>query len=300
MVKMRTVWNPKLSKRTTLGLGGTAQAEVWIDEPRDWELLSRFLEKEGGRPYVLGQGSNLLVEEGRLPFVLIRLANKHFNPDVHNNKDAVSVQLECGLRLSRLMRWSQSCGLSGLEGLVGIPGTLGGAVAMNAGAFGYEIGARIKSFQFWTPDDGLFWKNMTEVDIDYRYLCPGIEMCGKFWLATRVEMELVPDRSDNIRERMRDFYLKKKWSQPILSMTCGCVFKNPEEGCSAGYLLDQSGFRGFVLGDMAFSEKHANFLVNLGKGESGQAFELIDLASLEVKSRFGVELEKEVRVLGVC
>jgi len=295
---MRIVWGPKLSERTTLGLGGTGLAEVLIEEPRDWELLSRVLEKEGGRPYALGQGSNLLVESGQIPVVLVCLAQGQTQPEIFENKDLVTVQVECGLRLSRLMRWLQSYGLSGLEGLVGIPGTLGGAVAMNAGSYGYEIGTRIKRIQFWTPEDGLFWKDRSDVGIEYRYFSPEIENWQKFWQAARVELALVPERSEDIKNRLQDLYLKKKSSQPILSRTCGCVFKNPDKDCSAGYLLEQTGFRGFTMGGMAFSERHANFLINLGQGRSVQAFELIDLACERVKSRFGVELEKEVCVLG--
>jgi UDP-N-acetylmuramate dehydrogenase len=205
---MRIISKPQLNTRTTLRLGGEALAEVWIEEQKDWDFLPQFLEREGGRPYVLGQGSNVLAASGQLPIVLIRLENSRSLIEVSQERDTVRIQAGCGMGLPRLMRWLQVYGLSGLEGLIGVPGSLGGAVAMNAGAYGCETAQRIKRCQFWTPEEGLFWKDSSAIDISYRHLSPGGKPTHRFWVATRVDLELIREEPKTLRTKMRHYYLQ--------------------------------------------------------------------------------------------
>jgi UDP-N-acetylmuramate dehydrogenase len=175
--------------------------------------------------------------------------------------------------------------------MAGIPGSVGGAVAMNAGSYGTEIKDVVTRVRLWTPAQGLFWKDAAECRWDYRHFDPNITL-GKCMI-WEVEMALTESTTDAVKKTMTAIYTKKKETQPVAARSAGCIFKNPE-GQSAGQLLDKAGFRGKKLGGVGFSELHANFLVNHGTGTSEQAVELIKQARDAVREQFGVNLETEV------
>lgn len=286
--------NPSLRERTTLRLGGTAEAEVVLRDERDLDELSSFLTETPLRPFVIGKGSNLLAPEGHLDMVLIRV-DAHGGPDrVEKTDDRLIVRAGANVRLPGLLGWAQRAGLSGLESLTGIPGTVGGAVAMNAGSYATETGDLITRVQVWTPMGGLQWMDKGDCEFGYRrFSCAA--PAGKY-LIWAVELALTPASPKAVRAAMRETYTRKQATQPVTAWSAGCVFKNPE-GESAGRLLDQAGMKGVNLGGMAFSDLHANFLVNLGHGTADQALELIDNAREAVRTRFGITLEPEVILL---
>jgi UDP-N-acetylmuramate dehydrogenase len=148
--------------------------------------------------------------------------------------------------------------------------------------------------RLWTPQQGLQWLEREELGWSYREFDPGL---SGFSCITKAELDLEPAPSAEIRRRMRESFRAKKRSQPVLARTCGCVFKNPASGPSAGELLDRCGFRGFFLGDVGFSGQHANFMINSGEGRADQALELIERAGTAVWRHFGIVLEREVRLL---
>jgi len=289
---------PLLSERTTLRLGGPARAELAARSDGELDLLARALEELGGRPFAIGAGSNLLAAGGERDLVLVRAANAS-DPRLFRQADgAVLVRAPAGLSLPRLLGICRQLGLSGLEALTGIPGRIGGAVAMNAGSYGVETGARLARVRLWTQGLGLIWRGVEDCSFGYRRFDAGLG--GGFHLVWEAEFVLTPDEPDAIRARMETAYAKKKSSQPVTAKSAGCVFKNPKnapEGLSAGRLLDQAGMRGRTLGGMAFSPMHANFLVNQGGGTASQALELLELGRSAVRERFGVDLETEVVVL---
>jgi UDP-N-acetylmuramate dehydrogenase len=293
---MRIVREPSLEERTTLRAGGSALAEASLAGERDWDELARFLERESGHPFVLGEGSNILAMEGKLPLVLIR-APGGVARSVEEEGASVLVRVPAGLRLPGLLGWLVSQGLSGLEGLAGIPGSVGGAVAMNAGSFDCRMGDALRRVRLWTPRRGLFWIDGSTFSCGYRTFDPGVD--ERVWLVAEAELRLLRSGTEAVRARMRDCYRRKKRSQPILARTCGCVFKNPASDLSAGYLLDACGMRGASRGGMALSEQHANFLVNTGGGRASQGLELIREAQERVRAEHGLDLETEVRLVGV-
>jgi len=292
---VKIVDRPSFSQRTTLGLGGVGLAELQVGNDRDWDDVLEFVDREGTETFVLGKGSNILAADGQLPLVLIRVDREE--PRILSQAgDRTVIGVGAGFSLPGLLGWLAGKGLSGLEPLTGIPGSVGGGVAMNAGSYGQTLGEVLQRVQIMNRRQGVTWLDKGDVSLGYRHFAPGLD--EGFWLITRVDMELTAERPEKIRSRMRSWYQTKKAAQPVTARTCGCVFKNPSFDLPAGLALERCGLKGRRAGQVGFSERHANFLVNYGQGRSRDAFELLDLARDKVKDRFGVQLELEVVALG--
>jgi UDP-N-acetylmuramate dehydrogenase len=291
-----------LKERTTLRLGGPALAEAVVTCEAGLDELARALPGLGGLPLALGAGSNILAGDGPHKLVLVRAANDA-EPDVSAQPGGpdgktILVRAGAGLRLPRLLGFCQHAGLTGLESLTGVPGSIGGSVAMNAGSYGVELGALLTRVRVWTPEGGLVWREATDCAFGYRHFNP--EVTAGFWLVWEAEFALSAETPTAVRQRMETVYEKKKTSQPVTAKSAGCVFKNPEgapAGMGAGRLLDEAGVKGKRLGGMAFSTVHANFLVNEGGGTAAEALELLEYGRAAVFDRFGLDLETEVKVL---
>ncbi len=291
---------PLLAQLTTLRLGGRALAEVAVGDDKDLDALPAMLERLGGRAVVLGRGSNILASDGDLPVVLVHppAAGEPRLVDAKGDTvpgQTVRVRAQAGMGLPRLLNWLRGRGLSGLEGLAGIPGSVGGAVAMNAGSYGHDVRRVLARVQLYCPCCGLFWAPREELDMAYRHFAPRVR--DDYFLVTAMEVDLVQGETRDVGRAMDEALAHKKATQPVHLATAGCVFKNPPDGPPAGRLLDDAGFKGLRLGDVAFSDMHANFLVNLGGGTAAQAFELLEQARMTVAERFAVDLELEVKVL---
>lgn len=286
--------SPSLAERTTIRLGGEAIAEVRICGLSGLERLPGLLSRIGGRVCVMGEGSNIIARHGKLPLLLLSLALEEEPRIVEDRNGRVLLSVPASMRLPALLAYAAGLGLSGLESLCGIPGSVGGAVAMNAGSFGAEIGPLVRSIRLFSPLWGLAERKSEDFVFAYR----SCEPCGHtgWFLVCAVTLELTRDDKDAIRARMRDVYARKQQSQPVTARSAGCVFKNPAPDAPAGRLLEEAGLRGKRLGGMAFSPVHANFLVNEGNGTFEQAMELIETAREKVRGRSGRELELEVRL----
>ena len=206
----------------------------------------------------------------------------------------VLVSCGAGISLPVLLAFLREKGLSGMEGLAGIPGTVGGAVAMNAGSFGTSTAESLDSVEIWsggrlvrlTPD---------ACETGYRHFRP-CGLTGSFLVVSAV-FRLSRSTSQDVAAGMQHNFQMKKSRQPITARSAGCVFRNPACGVSAGALLERAGFRGRRKGGVALSEQHANFLVNLGGGTSSEALALLEEARTAVRAMAGVELDFEVRFL---
>ena len=245
--------------------------------------------------FVLGWGSNLLALDGDLDIAVVSLGQAGNPLRCGQSTDGRELVLvPGGCMLPKLLNWAAREGLSGLEGLSGIPGTVGGAVAMNAGSYGRETAELLDAVRVWDMSGGLRWIGPEQWLAGYRRFTPlGLD---EPWLVLEARYALAPAAPEAVRAAMDDVLARKKATQPVSAATCGCVFKNPK-GASAGKMLDELGFKGKALGGMRFSNMHANFLVNDGRGTAMAALELIDQASQAVLERFGVELELEVKVV---
>lgn len=286
--------NPLLSERTTIRLGGEAIAEVRLYTSEGLEQLPGLLARIGGKVRVVGEGSNVLADDGLLPLVLLNM-DRHGEPKIlEEHEGEVVVSVESGLRLPAFLAWAAKKGLTGLEGLAGIPGSVGGAIAMNAGSFGVETSRLLRSAQIFSPELGFVERHKDDFEFGYRHC--GLPGHSSWFLVAGATFLLQQGKTEDIRAKMRDVYLKKQSSQPVAAKTAGCVFKNPSPEAPAGRLLDEAGVKGLHVGDMYFSTLHANFLVNEGKGTFAQAMELIELARSRVRQRSGHELELEVQI----
>ena len=293
---MRELIRPLLSERTTLHLGGPALVELQPENEEEAQALPERVRHWGGKPFVIGAGSNLLVRDEEQPLTLIRPCFREGPEIVGEEGDRVLVRAEAAVPLPRLLRFCAAQGLGGLEGLVGIPGSVGGAVSMNAGSFGAETCRCLHSLRVCIDGE---LEEVPGIAINYGYrscelplrstLLPPVILSATFGL-TRTQRNV-------ITALLRHNFFKKKSTQPVTAWSAGCVFKNPPGAASAGKLLDEAGFRGRRLGGMAFSSKHANFLINEGKGSAAAALALIDEAAERVRQEFGISLKLEVRIV---
>lgn len=293
---MREVRNPSLSAITTLGLGGTCSLELTVSSRDDLAAMDDRIRELGLPVYVVGRGSNIFGLDGSHEAVLVRPAFTD-GPAVLGDETAdggVLVFCGAGISLPVLLAFLREKGLSGMEGLAGIPGTVGGAVAMNAGSFGTSTAESLDSVEIWsggrlvrlTPD---------ACETGYRHFRPR-GLAGSFLVVSAV-FRLSRSTSQDVAAGMQHNFQMKKSRQPITARSAGCVFRNPACGVSAGALLERAGFRGRRKGSVALSEQHANFLVNLGGGTSSEALALLEEARTAVRAMAGVELDFEVRFL---
>ena len=283
-----------LSSLTTLRLGGRAAEEFRLDSEEELDAFGRQIESLGLPVHVLGGGSNILAKDGELPLLLVR-PNFRQDLEILGQEDGkVLVRAGASVRLPHLLARCAAWGLSGLEWLTGIPGTVGGAVAMNAGAYGSEIASLVHGLRIWSPRTGL--KNIAPGQWKFAYRYFGLTEKEDIFFILSANFCLTKAGSNGIRETMCLNYFKRKSTQPLLAWSAGCAFKNPSQSLSAGKLLDEAGFKGKRLGGMAFSPMHANFLVNEGKGSASAAFALLDQARDVVQARNGVNLQLEIKV----
>ena len=284
-----------MHRLTTYKVGGPVEA-LW--EARDLETLKkviRYLSLEGIPYGVLGRGSNLLVKDDGIDGVMILL--KGSLAAIKEGAEKSLVWAGGGVHLTDLMSWCRQRGMSGLEFLTGIPGTVGGAVAMNAGAFGQEINERIKTLQFVLPGGTQVEMSRSELKFSYRRL-----HMEEGRLVTNTCFCLVRETPEAVSEKMGGFLKTRKQTQPLEYPSAGSVFKNPSGArfstLGAGRLIEKAGLKGKRIGGAMVSEKHANFIVNDGGATAGDILMLMDLVRLEVKRMSGIDLEPEIRVLG--
>jgi len=284
-----------MHRLTTYKVGGPVEA-LW--EARDLETLKkviRYLSLEGIPYSVLGKGSNLLVKDDGIDGVMILL--KGSLAAIKEGVEKSLVWAGGGVHLTDLMSWCRQRGMSGLEFLTGIPGTVGGAVAMNAGAFGQEINERIKTLQFVLPGGSQVEMNRPELKFSYRRL-----HMEEGRLVTNTCFRLDRDTPEAVFEKMGGFLKTRKQTQPLEYPSAGSVFKNPPGAPfstpGAGRLIEKAGLKGKRIGGAMVSEKHANFIVNDGGATAGDILMLMDLVRHKVKRMSGIDLEPEIRVLG--
>lgn len=291
---MREISKPNLSRLTTLRLGGNAFVEYVLEEKKDLDELFPKISGLGLPMLVIGKGSNILAMDGELPLVLVRPAFNDKPEIIDQRGEKVFVKVGSGCNLSSFLGFCLRNGLSGLEGLCGIPASVGGAIAMNAGSFGMDTFRCLEQITVATKN-GFFDFKKSQLKPSYRRL--EIPQIGSGWIVTNSIFGLTRRPKDGIFSAMHLNFFEKKSKQPITAYTAGCVFKNPSSQMPAGKLLDMAGFRGKRHGGVSFSARHANFLVNEGNGSAEAALALIREAQNAVWHKFGYQLDLEVKVV---
>jgi UDP-N-acetylenolpyruvoylglucosamine reductase len=281
-----------LARLTTVRTGGAAE---WFAQPQDRDELVtilRWADEEGIRVGLIGSGSNLLVADDGFHGLAIKLDGLLATIEREGDR------LLCGggARLPAAAAKAASWGLSGLEFGTNIPGTAGGAVRMNANAYGGQLAEVLEWVEVCTAG-GSEHRPPTELGFVYRN-----SNLGPGEVVSRAAFELSPAAPEEIRARMQAMRAQRHEAQPKGIQTFGSTFKNPEderaEGRSAGQLLEAAGCRGLRHGGARFSEKHANFVENTGGATTADVLELMAAGRRRVHERFGIELEPEVQVLG--
>ena len=279
-----------MSEFTTFRVGGPATAML---EPGDEETLLRAFRlcREMNIPYfVLGNGSNLLVRDGGLDALVIHLGEKFSDITVQGTH----ITAKGGDSLAMLSRAAYREGLTGLEFACGIPGSVGGGMAMNAGAYGGQLSDTVVSARVLDPEKGeIFTLGKEELQMGYRTS----RVLTRGEIVLEAEFELAKGDKDEIKAMMDDFAARRRDKQPLSYPSAGSTFKRPE-GHFAGALIEQAGLKGVSVGGAQVSEKHAGFVINTGSAAASDVLRLIALVQERVYENSGVRLEPEVRIIG--
>ena len=281
--------NEPMSRHTTFRIGGPARLMALPWDRKETAAVVRTAAEVGVRPFFLGNGSNLLVSDGGYEGFVVKSSHLDQTREVNRR-----LRAESGIPLARLAVAALERGLTGLEFAHGIPGTLGGAVAMNAGAYGGEMAQVLTAVTYLDETGTVVTIPASECGLSYRH---SLFSDHPDWLILEAEMELQPGDAETVKGRMDELAAQRRTKQPLEWPSAGSTFKRPE-GHFAAALIDQCGLKGFSVGDAQVSEKHAGFLVNKGKATAEDMRRLMDLVRERVLRETGVELEPEVKFLG--
>ena len=286
--------NEPLAAHTTFRIGGPADFLIIPEKTEEISQILSLCVKEDIPYYVLGNGSNMLVsDEGYRGVVLCigsRMAEYTF---VEKDTDTVHVIAGAGIMLSKLANEVAKKGLTGFEFAAGIPGTLGGAVTMNAGAYGGEIKDTICRVKVITPSGKLLSLSKEELELGYRTSI----IQKEDYIVVEAEFAFPKGDVTEIKEKIADLNRQRREKQPLEYPSAGSTFKRPE-GYFAGKLIMDAGLRGYRVGDIMVSEKHCGFVVNVGNGTANDVCTLMEDVTRIVYEKYQVKLEPEVRMLG--
>jgi UDP-N-acetylmuramate dehydrogenase len=275
-----------LAELTSLGIGGTTDL-LRIRKHEAIPGLLKLLDAQGVAHKFLGGGSNLLVVDGELPFVVLQLVKGE--PEIVLEGNVASV--DAAADLGRTVTFCAKNNLGGMEGLIGVPGTVGGALRMNAGAYGIQIGSYVREVKVYrAAERKIEILHGKQISFEYRHtsFAPDDMMLA-------VKLELPSKPYPEILQGIRICNEKRRSSQPLGQKSAGCIFKNPPGG-SAGRMIDELGLKGFSHGDARVSDRHANFFVNAGQASAADMLALIADVRERVQQAYGVTLENEVVV----
>ncbi len=292
-IKGEVLYSVPMSQYTSFGVGGPVDFLIF---PTDLEELRKTLQwcrRQKVSYFLLGNGSNLLVRDGGIRGAAISLAIG-FKGIAELERGETDGLLQAGAAesLGKLLEFCRDKGLTGMEWAVGIPGTVGGALFMNAGAFRSEMKDNLESLQVMDGEGNVIEKGREELHFSYRSL-----ELKKGWIILGGKFRLKIGSVQAIRSKMDEFLKKRMAKQPLHLPSAGSVFKNPSR-IAAGQLIEEVGLKGTRLREAQISEKHANFIVNLGRAKARDILTLAEWAREKVYQEKGVKLEMEVQVIG--
>src|ERR1700735_302501 len=273
-----------MAEKTSLAIGGTTD-EILLRRYETIPEVMHLLADEKIAHHFLGGGTNVLIGDGELPWIVLHLPTAHPGMRVEGSAAYVDASADLG----GMVTFCAKHDLGGMEGLIGVPGSVGGALRMNAGAYGTQIGTHVREVELYRAASGeIETLRDAEIRFDYRHtsFAPDDVML-------RVKLELPSIPFKEILAGIKVCNEKRRASQPLNQKSAGCIFKNPPGG-SAGRMIDELGLKGHRVGDAAVSDRHANFFVNLADATCDDMRRLIDDVRERVRAAYGVELENEV------
>jgi len=292
-VRGRTVLNAPMTKFTTMGVGGAADILIFPADTEDLAKITAFSTNREIPRFIIGKGSNLIVRDAGLRGIVISLSEGLVDLELRDSSSTEAlVYVGAGLTLRKFTRWTVDRGLSGFERISGIPATIGGAIAMNAGAWGFSIGDRVRSLEIMDPSGEIMSYEKEMLRFSYRRLdiSPDAVIVGAM-------LEFSLSTKEKVRATVVDFQGRRRETQPLGLASAGCAFKNPP-GKSAGQLIDECGLKGVRVGDAEVSSVHANFIVNTGSATASQVVALMGMIQERVYTKFKIKLDPEIIIVG--
>ena len=277
-----------MHKHTSWRVGG--KAEMFYVPTDKASLVQLMCQLPGNVPVLwCGLGSNLLVRDAGIPGVVVCTFK---GVDEIRRIDRERIYAQAGVTSPKLARYCARHGLEGAEFLAGLPGSFGGAVAMNAGAYGGDTWSLIEKIECLDREGNINWFDRSEITYRYRH----VELPKNNWIVG-AQLRLKSIKGLDLLRRIRELLKTRASAQPLQNPNAGSVFKNPENDYAAR-LLEEAGMKGVAIGGAEYSQKHANFILNRGNATAADIEALIDLGRSTVKQQFGIELEPEVRIVG--
>ena len=290
MLTSKKIFRDPLSNHTSFGIGGPAECIIYPDNQEELSKILKYTNREQISIFFLGSGSNVLVWDDGFEGIVISL-RKTFKKLTINNDCLITS--ESGVMLGTLVKEAIRNNINGLESLIGVPGTLGGALIMNAGAFGSEISNYFIQANTMTINGKIKTYSKKQIDFSYRsssFPYNEILIEAKFKCKKGTPKKIQLDRKKASQSR--------KTKQPLKFRSAGSIFKNPSNKLAAGYLIDKAGLKGTQIGDAYISKKHANFIINTDQATANDVFNLILIAKKRVAEKFNINLELEVKLVG--
>ncbi|NQS89765.1 UDP-N-acetylmuramate dehydrogenase [Patescibacteria group bacterium] len=288
-IKGKVVTEQPMKELISLKTGGLADFFVIPEDIDDLKVILDFCTQEKTPFLVIGNGSKLLIRDEGFRGIVVKLG-KELRKIKNENKELI---IGAGTNLSSLIDFTTNKGLSGLESLAGIPGTLGGAVVRNASAFGESLSQRIIWAKVLDRNNSGFTLPRKDMDFGYR---TSIFLKNKDLVLVEVKLSLCFDSKEKIISRLKETNRKKIQTQPLSFPSAGCVFKNPSF-YSAGYLIQSTGCLGMRVGDAQISFQHGNFIINRGQAQAKDIIQLMEKVRERVKGKFNILLEPEIEII---
>lgn len=288
LIEGKVLLDAPMSHFTSIRVGGPADSLFFPKNVDELGKVVRCARKKNIPYLILGKGTNLVVRDKGIRGWVISLTQGM--KKVHMEREVI--EAEAGLPLQRLVQISIQKELVGLEPFFGIPGTVGGGLAMNAGAWGAELKDVVLSITLMNEDGESIERPRSRLKFSYRRLA-----LPPSWIILKGRFQLKKGKKEEILERVKSYLEMKKRTQPLDYPSAGSVFKNPIEG-SAGEWIEEAGLKGFRMGQAMVSDRHANFIINLGKATAEEVINLMEWVERKIYEEKGISLEREVRVVG--
>ena len=284
---MKIIQNEPMKNHTTFKIGGFADEFCEAASIQDVFSALEYAKEKNLPIFVMGNGSNLLVSDKGIRGLVLKLSDKFSKCEIIGD----IIRAESGILLSSLSKTAQKNSLTGMEFAAGIPGTLGGAIYMNAGAYGGEMKDIVKSVTY------LKYGEIKKIESGFGFGYRKSVFADSNAIILEAELKLEKGNSDEIWAKMEELKKRRVEKQPLSMASAGSTFKRPE-GYFAGKLIEDAGLKGYAVGGAAVSEKHSGFVVNKGNAKAEDVISLIRYIQKTVKEKFGVELETEVKMVG--
>lgn len=279
-----------MSKHTTFGIGGTADVYIEPADADDLAAVMKWISDQQMPWFVLGDGANLLVSDKGIRGAVIRIGRQFAKVRIESGR----VTVGSGAKLDKLVTTTVNDGLAGLESTAGIPGTVGGAIVMNAGTYRGQIGDIVESVSVVTCEGNR--REMIQNDLQFSYRW-SVFQAEKIGIIVEATLTLKPGDKEELVRTMNNIRNRRGVNLPSVGRSAGCIFKNPND-LSAGHLIEQAGLKGARIGDAVIADRHANFILNMGSATACDVLALAEKVKDTIKMKFDINLEYEVRIVG--